>query len=167
MRPFVGKKGERGEYNVAEDTPPCHIRIDKEGNWYYQGLPIINQEIYRHLNRCLKKDSSGKHILLMNGEKCYLEVEDTPFVIQEVSLRFAPEHNPSLFLRLKDGTEEELKTDTLKVGRDNVLYCKVKDAQYDARFLRASYYQLAKFLQHDGKRYFLLVEGQKIYLKHL
>jgi hypothetical protein len=151
---------------MAEDTPPCHIRIDKEGNWYYQGLPIVNQTIYLQLNQCLKKDSSGKYILMMNGEKCYLEVEDTPYVIREVSLKPAHKHSSPLMVKLNDGTEEELKVDTLRVGKDDVLYCKVKDVQYDARFLRAGYYQLAKFLQHDGKRYFLLVEGKKIYLEH-
>jgi hypothetical protein len=152
---------------MAEDIPPCHIRIDKEGNWYYQDLPIINKEIYLHLNKCLKKDPSGKYVLLMNGEKCYLEVEDTPYVIQEVCLGSATKRNPSLFVRLNDGTEEELRVDTLRVGKDDVLYCKVKDAQYDARFLRASYYQLAKFLQYDGERYYLLVEGKKTYPQHI
>ena len=152
---------------MAEDIPPCYIRIDKEGNWYYQGLPIINREIYLHLNRCLKRDPSGKYIILMNGEKCYLEVEDTPYVIQEVSLGSAANHSPLLFVQLNDGTEEELRVETLRVGKENVLYCKVREAQYDARFLRASYYQLAKFLQYDGERYYLLVEGKKIYPKYL
>lgn len=152
---------------MAEDIPPCHIRIDKEGNWYYQDLPIINKEIYLHLNKCLKKDPSGKYVLLMNGEKCYLEVEDTPYVIQEVYLGSATKRNPSLFVRLNDGTEEELRVDTLRVGKDDVLYCKVKDTQYDARFLRVSYYQLAKFLQYDGEKYYLLIGTRKIYLQHL
>lgn len=152
---------------MVEDIPPCHIRIDKEGNWYYQGLPIINHQIYLHLNQCLEKDPSGKYVLLMDGEKCYLEVEDTPYVIQEASLKPATKSTPRLMVKLNDGTEEVLKADTLRAGKDNVLYCKVKDAQYDARFLRASYYQLAKFLQHDGKRYYLLAGGKKIYLKHL
>ena len=148
---------------MAEDIPPCHIRIDKEGNWYYQGLPIINREIYLYLNRCLKRDPSGKYILLMNGEKCSLEVEDTPYVIKEVSLGSKTKRTPSLFVRLNDETEEELKVDTLRVGKENVLYCNVKDGLYEARFLRASYYQLAKFLQYDGERYYLLVEGKKTY----
>ncbi|KPJ55505.1 MAG: hypothetical protein AMJ42_06715 [Deltaproteobacteria bacterium DG_8] len=152
---------------MAEDIPPCHIRIDKEGNWYYQDLPIINQEIYLHLNKCLRRDPSGKYTLLMNDEKCYLEVEDTPFVIQEVSLKSVPKCTSPLFIKLNDLTEEELKVDTLRVGKDNVLYCKVKDELYDARFLRASYYQLAKFLHYDGERYYLLFEGKKTYPQHL
>lgn len=149
---------------MTEDIPACHIRIDKEGNWYYQGLPIIRREIYLHLNSCLEKDPSGKYILLMDGEKCYLEVEDTPYVIKEVRLGAGPQPDPPLFVKLNDETEEELKADTLRVGKDNVLYCKVKGALYDARFLRASYYQLAQRLQYDGEKYYLVVGDKKFYL---
>ena len=150
---------------MTEDIPACHIRIDKEGNWYYQGLPIIKREIYLHLNRCLRKDPSGKYILLMDGEKCYLEVEDTPYVIKEVRPGAGHQPNPPLFVKLNDETEEELKAGTLRVGKDNVLYCKVKDALYDARFLRASYYRLAQFLLYDGERYYLVVGSTRHYLK--
>jgi hypothetical protein len=146
---------------------PCHIRIDKEGRWYYQGAPIINRKIYLYLNQCLTKDSSGRLILLMDGEQCSLEVEDTPFVVREAGLSALPGRKPVFFVKLNDETEEELKVDTLKVGKDDVLYCRVKEGQHEARFLRASYYQLAEFLQHDGKRYYLLVEGEKIYPKNL
>jgi hypothetical protein len=152
---------------MAEDMLPCHIRIDKEGRWYYQDVPIINRKIYLYLNQCLTKDSSGRYILLMDGEQCCLEVEDTPFVVREAGLSTLPGRKPGFFVKLNDETEEALKVATLRVGQDDVLYCRVKEEQYEARFLRASYYQLADFLQHDGKRYYLLVEGEKIYLKNL
>lgn len=150
---------------MPEDIPPCHIRIDKEGTWYYHDLPIINKKIYLYLNECLARDSSGRYILSMNGENCYLEVEDTPFVIQEVVASPNPNHPTSLLLKLNDGTEETLKVETLKVGQDNVLYCKVKEARYEARLLRSAYYQLAQFLQQDEKGYYLLVEENKTYLQ--
>jgi hypothetical protein len=150
---------------MPEDVPPCHIRIDKEGNWYYQDLPIINRKIYLYLNQCLSQEPSGRYILSMNGENCYLEVEDTPFVIQEVVASPNPDHPTSLLLKLNDGTEETLKVETLRVGQNDVLYCKVKEARYKARLLRSAYYQLAQFLQQDEKGYYLLVEETKTYLQ--
>ena len=150
---------------MSEDVPPCHIRIDKEGKWYYQDLPIINKKIYLYLNQCLTQDPSGRYILSMNGEKCYLEVEDTPFVIQEVRLPSDSGHPPSLVVKLNDGTEETLRADTLRVGHDNVLYGKVKEGLYEDRLLRNAYYQLAEFLQQDEKGYYLLVEENKTYLQ--
>ena len=150
---------------MPEDILPCHIRIDKEGNWYHQGLPIINKKIYIHLNQCLSKDPSGRHVLEMNGETCLLEVEDTPFVVKEVSPKTTPGKPTTFFIKLNDETEENLNADTLRVGKEDVLYCKVKDKLYEARFLRAAYYQLAKFLQHDEKGYCLLIKGKKTYLQ--
>jgi hypothetical protein len=150
-----------------DDIPPCHIRIDKEGVWYYQGLPIIHQEIYRYLNQCLKKDSSGRYILQMNGERCYLEVEDAPYVIREVTLKSPPGGTPALFIKLNEGTEEELRAETLWMEQGNVLHCRVKDEDYDARFLRSSYYQLTNFLHHDGEKYYLVVGEKKTYLPQL
>ena len=152
---------------MPEDVPPCHIRIDKEGNWYYQDLPIINKKICLYLNQSLAQDPSGRYILSMDGEKCYLEVEDTPFVIQEVCLPSDSGQSPSLVVKLNDGTEERLKADTLRVGHDNVLYCKVKEGLYEARLLRNAYYQLAEFLEQDGQNYYLVIEDSKIHLKNL
>ena len=152
---------------MAENIPPCHIRIDKEGNWYYQNLPIINKKVYLYLNQCISRDQEGRYILLMDKERCYLEVEDTPFVIRGVSLRPVAGRPHTLFVKLNDETEEELNTDTLRVGEENVLYCKVKEGMYEAHFLRAGHYQLAQFLQHDEKGYHLLVEGKRICLKNL
>ena len=152
---------------MPEDIPPCHIRIDKEGNWYYQDLPIINKKIFLHFNQCLSQEPSGRYILSMNGEKCYLEVEDTPFVIQKVYLSSDTSPSPSLVVKLNDETEEPLQADTLRVGQDNILYCRVKEGIYEARLLRNAYYQLAEFLQQDGQDYYLVIEGTKIPLKNL
>jgi hypothetical protein len=152
---------------MAVDIPPCNIRIDKEGNWYHKGLPIINKKIYLHLNQCLTRDPSGRYILSMNGEECYLEVEDTPFVVQEVLASPNPNNPTSLVLKLNDGTEETLNTETLRVGQDDVMYCTVKEAGYEARLLRSAYYQLAQFLQQEGESYFLVLGDNKTPLANL
>ena len=152
---------------MATDIPPCNIRIDKEGNWYHKGLPIINKKIYLHFNQCLSQDPSGKYILSMDGEQCYLEVEDTPFVIQEVTPAPSPENPSTLMLKINDGTEEELNTDTLRVGQDDVLYCTIKEGRYQARLLRSAYYQLAGFLQQEGTTYYLVLGDNKTCLQNL
>ncbi len=152
---------------MTADIPPCNIRIDKEGNWYHKGLPIINKKIYLHLNQCLTQDSSGRYILSMNGEECYLEVEDTPFVIQEVVPSPNTDNPTSLVLKLNDGTEETLNPETLRVGQGDVMYCTVKEACHEARLLRSAYYQLAQFLQEEGKTYFLVLGDNKIPLTNL
>jgi hypothetical protein len=151
---------------MADDIPPCNIRIDKEGTWYYQGQPIINRNIYLYLNQCLSRDASGKYILSMGEEQCYLEVEDTPFVIQEVCLKSdAAGKPPALWVKLNDGTEEPLDAGSLRITADNVVYGMIKHAFSEARFTRAAWYQLADYVQQDRQGYYLSVNGVKTYLQ--
>jgi len=157
-----------GRMIMADDIPPCHIRIDKEGTWYYQGLPIINTNIYRYLNQCLGRDAAGRYILSMGEERCYLDVEDTPFVIHEVYLKRETTGTPAvLWIKLNDGTEESLETGSLRVAADNVVYGRIKEGFCEARFTRAAYYQLAGYLQHDREGYYLSVDGVKTYLSQI
>ena len=152
---------------MTDDIPPCNIRIDKEGKWFYQGLPIINENIYRHLNQCVIKDKQGRYLLEMDGQKCYLEVEDTPFVIQAVAVDRLPSGDDALHVTVNDGSKEALDASTLRIGEDNILYCKIKAGVFEARFTRAGYYQLAQFLQQDEKGYCLVVEDKKTPLPEL
>jgi hypothetical protein len=157
-----------GRMIMADDIPPCHIRIDKEGTWYYQGLPIINTNIYLYLNQCLGRDAAGRYILSMGEERCYLDVEDTPFVIHEVYLKRETAGTPAvLWIKLNDGTEESLETGSLRVAADNVVYARIKEGFCEARFTRAAYYQLAGYLQQDREGYYLSVDGVKTYLSQI
>ncbi|RJP58291.1 MAG: hypothetical protein C4549_04040, partial [Deltaproteobacteria bacterium] len=92
---------------------------------------------------------------------CYLDVEDTPFVVKEVGFQ-------DVFkIVLNDESEETLLLGTLWIGRDNVLYCKVKDKRFDARFNRPSYYELTKYIAYDEAKdeYFIPVDGIRYYLE--
>jgi hypothetical protein len=102
----------------------------------------------------------------MGEEKCYLDVEDTPFVIQEVCLKSEAAGKPvALWVKLNDGTEEPLDAGSLRIAADNVVYCMIKHAFCEARFTRAAWYQLAHYLQQDQNGYYLSVDGVTTYLK--
>lgn len=143
------------------EIPPCHIRIDKEGNWYYKGAPIVRKDIYLFFNEHLIQERDGRYLLHIGNEKCYLEVEDTPFVVRRVDF------GTDFKILLNDLTQETLRLDTLWIGRDDVLYCKAKDNKFDARFSRPSYYQLAEYIVCDKEKdkYFVPFDGHRYYLE--
>ena len=65
-------------------------------------------------------------------------------------------------LILSDDSREELAPETLYVGLENILYCKVKGHSFPARFSRAAYYQLAEHVEKDkGGTFFLPLNGRK------
>ncbi len=149
-----------------DGTPPCDIRIDKEGVWFFQGAEMIRKEIlqifYQHLNR----EASGRYTIEMPNDRCYLDVEDAPFVVKAVYPEPGETESGAIQLHLNDETLEELAPDSLCIGKDNVLYCSVKDKRFEARFSRASYYQIAEFIENDpgSGRFYLRFKGKKFYL---
>jgi len=145
--------------------PPCLMLIDKEGRWYHQGVEMIHRDFIRLFYQNMELDGDGRYLITWNGTRCYVDVEDTAYVVTRVSLERGSGHQPSrLEISLSDDTQEVLAPDTLQVGKDHVLYCKVKSDAFPARFTRAAYYQLADFIEEDGSGYFLDLNGRRHYI---
>ena len=145
------------------DIPPCLIYIDKEGRWYHEGAEMIHREFIRLFYNNMELDSLGRYVIAWKGQRCYVEVEDTAFVVRRVvwQEKGKEDGKERFVLSLSDDTQEELMPDTLYVGRDNVLYCSVKNRTFPARFNRAAYYQLAAYVEEENGVYYLPLNGQK------
>jgi hypothetical protein len=149
----------------TDPIPPCLIFIDKEGRWYHQGAEMIRREFIRLFYQNMELDSEGRYLINWADTRCYVDVEDTAFVVTRVSLEDGDRRQTSLFqVSLSDDTIEALAPDTLRVGKDHVLYCRVKSDAFPARFNRAAYYQLAEFIEEDSRGYFLALDGQRYYI---
>ena len=148
---------------MDEPIPPCNIRIDRNGVWYYQGAEIIRQDILEMFYSNLEMDNEGRYLIRMGKQVCVLEVEDTPWIVKEVNPAAGPDGNPSAFqIRLSDNSVEELHPEELWMSKENVLYCRVKGGRFRARFSRPAYYEFSRYIQHDEKtqRYFVALNGK-------
>jgi hypothetical protein len=148
---------------TENDIPPCLIYIDKEGRWYHEGAEMIHREFIRLFYNNMELDSHGRYVIDWKGQRCYVEVEDTAFVVRRVVWqdKGKEDGNERFILSLSDDTQEELMPDTLYVGRDNILYCGVKNRTFPARFTRAAYYQLAEYVEEENGTYYLPLNGRK------
>ena len=147
----------------------CDIRIDKEGTWYYRGAHMFRKNILSIFFENLKIDQCGKYLIELDGECCYLDVEDTAFVVAAVSeKRQDQDTRDHLYILLNDDSWEKLDLNTLHVGQDNVLYCRVKNGKFPARFSRNSYYQLAEFIEQEekGNCYFISWNDEKYFINN-
>jgi hypothetical protein len=144
------------------ELPPCLIFIDKEGRWYHKGAEMIHREFIRLFYKHMVLDSQGRYVINWNDQRCWVDVEDTAFVVRRVAFKDgAQAQNAQYLLHLSDDTSEPLAPDTLFVGEGNVLYCKVKNHSFPARFNRAAYYQLAGNIEQEGDTYYLPLNGEK------
>lgn len=144
--------------DMIDVTETCKIRIDKEGKWYYNENEIVNPLILESFCNCLEKDEEGRYRIALGQEICYLEIEDTPFIV--ASLRGEPETGLSVLLNT--GCLHELDPDTLCIGVDNVMYCTLSD-DMKVRFSRAAYYMLALMMEEDEAGNIVLKTGKKNY----
>jgi len=148
--------------SVEGDLQPCLIHIDKEGRWFHKGVEMIRREFVQSFYQQMEMDPAGHYIILWGGKRCYVDVEDTAFVVKRVSSPDEQgEKGTGFMVRLSDETEEELMPDTLYLGESNVLYCKVKEGNFPARFNRAAYYQLTAHVEPGEEGYVLPVNGRK------
>lgn len=138
--------------------------IDKEGRWFYQGEEITHRRTYLLYSRNLTLDPEGRLLVRLGQEECRVEAEDAPYIVRSVDF-FGPDGGPpkGIHLLLNDESREPLHPETLKVGENNVLYCRVREGMFPARFSRGAYQLLFPLIHHneEGNRYFLLLDGKE------
>jgi len=143
------------------------IKIDKDGLWYYKGAHMFRKEILNVFFDHLKIDECGKYLIELGSERCYLNVEDTAFVVIAVSkTKTLKDGREQIEILLNDDCCEILEMSSLYSGKDNVLYCSVKEGKFTARFSRKSYYQLAEFIEQseNGSCFFINLNGEKHFI---
>jgi len=125
------------------------IFLDAEGRFWHDGEPVEHPSLESALHTWIARHPDDGRFILTNGyDWTYFRVEDAPFTVR--SLRILPD---SVVLLLSDQTEEPLAPDTLRVGRGDALYAKVKGGSFEARFSRHAQTSLAPALVEgkDGK----------------
>ena len=147
-------------------TASCDIVIDKEGVWYYRGAHMFRKDILSIFFEHLRIDDCGKYYIALGDEISYLEVEDTAFVVCTVFRNCVGAGQDELSIALTDDSIERLEMESLEVGADNILYCRVKDGRFLARFSRKSYYQLAEYIEeHEGK-FFISLNNNRYFIRY-
>lgn len=136
--------------------------IDKEGNWFQDEIQVRHRWTYLFNNTLLRRDEEGRYYVDEGSGRLYVEIEDTPFVVKMVDKR-----EDGFYLILNDETEEKLDLSMLHVNEENIVYTKVKNKEFDARFARPAYYELMKYAKQEGDDFFLELEGTKYLLKSL
>ena len=139
------------------------ILINKEGEWFYNGLPIINKKVLQYFYQLLETGPDGGYQLRNERECCPVEVQDTPFVVTALWPSDGP--HEQFFIRLSDDSVETLAIETLSISPENIPYCTIKKGRFRARFLRAPYYRLAESVQQENEAdFFIELNGKRHYL---
>ena len=134
----------RAGFYTVQNTP---IRLGRDGHWYADDQRITNRRIAALFSRHVCRGVDGAYVLRIADEQALITVDDTPYVITGAET----DSEGVVWVDLNDGTRECLDPESLAVGADEVLYCRVKRGSEPARFLRSAYYQVAQHIARaDG-----------------
>jgi uncharacterized protein len=118
------------------------LRIDVDGDWFDDDVEITHAGILANLRSVLRCDADGYYI--QTRVRIPVEVEDAPFVVARIERR-----GERLHAILSDGTATDVDPATLRVGRDDVPYCAVRNGAFEARLSRAAAFQLLALAEYD------------------
>lgn len=148
-----------------EAIPPCGIYVDEEGDWYHGGSKIFRENILDLFYENLCMDRNGAFLIQWRGKRCILDTADTPFVISGADRKRLEENGEEkILLSLRHRNQPELlDPSTLWVGKDHVLYCRIREGLFPARFSRPAYYQLAEWIREDSENggFYLELNGKR------
>jgi len=125
-----------------------HYKMDTEGNLWHEGTLFEDPALLKFFMRKMEREPDGRYKLLCQGETCYIEPADVPYVILGIERK-----GDEVELIFPGDYREVLDPRSLYVGKDNVLYCKVRGGKYDARFNRKPYIELAHWVEEDPRRH--------------
>jgi hypothetical protein len=138
----------------VSDTPPrwhtredSGLRIDRQGRWFHDDVPVEHPNIIEAFNRGLKVMDDGTYQLHFGGDWCFVKVADCGFTVVAVDQA----EGERLSVRLSDRTAEWLDLATLALDDEGVLTARVKAGKASARFSRDAQFQLVeRFEEVDG-----------------
>jgi hypothetical protein len=142
----------RGGFYAIQSS---EIRFGRDGRWYADGEPIANRRIADLFSRHVRRDPQGGYVLRIGPETASIVVEDTPYVV--IGTRKG--RGGGIEIELNDGSVEALDADSLRLGPDDVLYCRVKKGAERARFLRPAFHQVARYIEETRPGIFVLRLG--------
>ena len=137
--------------------------VDEHGSWFCEGNPVSDPQLFRILSRSLFQ-KEGRYFVLCEGEVHPVRVADAPLWVRYVHVREDLQGNPAgVEIELQDGRREPLSAETLTVADNRALYCTATNRGLKARFGKAAYYELTRYLQCDDEAntYYFVIQGTR------
>ena len=138
--------------SIKEEFPPVHLwnpklcqgvemKIDREGNWFYQGSIIDRKKLKVLFSRILKLENS-KYFLVTPVEKVAVKVDLATYMIVDYEVdvsktKIILKTNLDLSIPLDKEHQLELK----KIGDENIPFVNVRDG-IEGFISRSVYYSL-------------------------
>lgn len=136
------------------------IVLDRTGRFWHDGEPVEHANMARAFAKWIGVHPDDGRYILSNGfDWTYFTVVDVPYFVRGLSDVDGAPH-----IRLSDDSEEVLELDSLEVGADGAVYCRVKGGRFEAKFTPGAQTKLAPWLVESEGGIVLEVNGRRFSL---
>ncbi len=149
---------------IASGETIDEIRIDGEGKWLHNGVLFTNERIIEFFNRSISVTRDGDWVVHYDDFVYPIVVEDAPFFITGVRFEGFGDFERA-FITVRSLGEEELDPDTISVGKENSLYCRIRGGKYPAKFTRSPSFEILDRLEESDDIFYLNICGKRISLR--
>lgn len=138
------------KWNPA-DCGDIDMRIAVDGTWFYLGTPIGRPQLVRLFSTILKREDSGRYVLVTPVEKVGIKVEDAPFIAVRVDAEGEGQRRRLSFMtNVGDvtiaGRENPIRVEFRGEEREPRPYILVR-GKLEARIARAVFYELVNLAE--------------------
>ncbi len=140
------------------------IRLDAGGNWTHNGVPFTNDRIIDFFNKSIDITRDGQYVIHYGNFVYPIVVEDVPCFITGVRFEGFGSFE-TVYITIRSRGEEELDPETLCVGAQNALYCRVHGGKFPAKFLHSPSFEILDRLEESDDVFYLNIAGKRIVLK--
>ncbi len=120
------------------------LRVDAAGDWFDGDEQVTHPGILSNLRASLCRDQDGYFI--QTRVRIPVQVDDAPVVVERIEAA-----GSALQAILNDGSEAPVDPETIRIGRGDVPYCRVKGSAFEARLSRAAAFQLLALAHYDER----------------
>lgn len=138
------------KWNPA-DCGDIDMRIAVDGTWFYLGTPIGRPALVRLFSTILKREDSGRFVLVTPVEKVGIKVEDAPFIAVRVDAAGEGQRQRLNFMTnvgdvMIAGREHPIRVEFHGSEREPRPYILVR-GKLEARISRAVFYELVNLAE--------------------
>lgn len=145
---------ELAKLNLVPKEQAFDIRIARDGTWFHEGDPIRRIELVKLFSTVLRRDDAGDFWLVTPVERGRIVVEDTPFVVVEMSARGSGEDQVLSFRTNLDewveaGPDHPIRVVHNPQSGEPTPYIEIRN-RLEARILRSVYYEMVDRALTEG-----------------
>jgi hypothetical protein len=128
------------------------IKLDKNGIWYHDDAPFINEKMARLFHKSIIKLPDNTYALKIEGSQVAIDVEDVVSWVTDVDVS---SEKSEIKLYFSNDTSRLLTVqDRLITNKDNELFVIFKDGT-KSKFFRNSYNILTRYLGEKNDSFFI------------